>query len=131
MVAWGFLTHDVTKPIKRHRRREFYKIWFINYDTDHIRPCCIHHSHWDKLPYSVNNEFFFVWCYHFSLQYFIYLFLYHFHPTPHHFLIFFYYLLNSESGGAHFLGPEEIMHYTGLVSQSFIKKLLKMLLFFN
>lgn len=55
-----------------------------------------------------------------------------FPPHPPSFLnIFFYYLLNSESGGAHFLGPEEIMHYTGLVSQSFIKKLLKMLLFFN
>lgn len=38
-------------------------------------------------------------------------------------LLFFFYLLNSESGGAPFLAQEEIMHYTGRVSQSFTKKL--------
>lgn len=57
----------------------------------------------------------------FTLQYFIFLYYFLFPPT-HYILIFFNHLLNSESGGALFLGWEEIMHYTGLVSQSFTKK---------
>lgn len=52
-----------------------------------------------------------------SLQYFI-LFSYFLPP-----LLFFLNLLNSESGGAPFLAQEEIMHYTGQVSQLFTKKL--------
>lgn len=40
--------------------------------------------------------------------------------SPH---CYFFPLLNSESGGAPFLAQEEIMHYTGQVSQSFTKKL--------
>lgn len=38
-------------------------------------------------------------------------------------MLFFFYLLNSESGGAPFLAQEEIMHYTGQDSQLFTKKL--------
>lgn len=37
-------------------------------------------------------------------------------------MFFFFYLLNSESGGAPFLAQEDIMHYTGQVSQLFTKK---------
>lgn len=55
---------------KRDKKKMIYKICFINYDTDHVRPCCMHHSQWDKFPYihSYTNEFFFLFS---SLQYFI------------------------------------------------------------
>lgn len=38
-------------------------------------------------------------------------------------MLFFFYLLNSESGGAPFLVQEEFMHYTGQDSQLLTKKL--------
>lgn len=120
--------HSVRKW--RNKRQDFffffYKIWFINYDTDHIRPCCIHHSHWDKLPYSANNNSFFLFSFDGSFQYTVLHFFDDFFlPPPHYFVIFFSSSLHSErvvepssSTG------EEIMHYTGPLSQPFTKKLL-------